>query len=46
MGDVGKKLVSEPKAGNLLGELGALGLDERNPLFAVAPGEFLDLGER
>jgi len=46
MGDMGKKLVGEPKARNLLGDLGALALDERDPLAAVASGEFLDLGER
>jgi hypothetical protein len=45
MGDVRKELVSEPKARNLLGELGALALDERDPVFAIAPGEFFDLGE-
>jgi len=46
MRDVRKKLVSKSKAGNLLGDLGALALDERNPLSPVAYGEVLDLGER
>jgi len=46
MADVREELVGEPKARNLLGDLGALALDERDPVSAVAPGEFLDVGQR
>ena len=46
MRDVRKKLVSEPKARNLLGDLRSLVLDQRDPFPAIAPGEFLDLGQR
>jgi hypothetical protein len=45
MGNVREEPVGKPKAGHLLGKLGALALDEVDPLTAIAPGEFLDLSE-
>jgi hypothetical protein len=45
MGDVREKLVGQPKAGDLFGNPGTLSLYEGDPVCAVAPGEFLDLGE-
>ena len=44
--DVRKKLVREPKARNLLSDLRSLVLDQRDSFPAIAPGEFLDLGQR
>ncbi len=46
MSDVCKEFVSEPKAGDLLGDLRALALDEGDPVAAVADAEFFDFSER
>lgn len=44
--NVREKLVGKPKTGHLSSDLRALGLDEGDPVFAMSPGEFLDLGQR
>src|SRR6185437_9118200 len=46
VGDVREEVVGEPKAGDLLGDLRTLGVDEGDPVPAVADAEFFDLGER
>jgi hypothetical protein len=46
VGDVREEVVGEPKAGDLLGDLRTLAVDEGDPVPAVADAEFFDLGER
>ena len=46
VGDVREEVVGEPKAGDLLGDLRTLAVDEGVPVPAVADAEFFDLGER
>jgi hypothetical protein len=45
MSDVRQELIGEPKARNLISDLGALALDEGDPVVAVAAGKLLDVGE-
>src|SRR5262249_31891732 len=46
VGDVREKLVGEPQAGDLRGDLRTLVFDEGDPVPAVADAEFLDFSER
>jgi hypothetical protein len=45
IGDVGEKLVGQPKVRDLLGNVGALALDERDPVTALTLAELFDLSQ-